>query len=1184
MKASNTPEDKAIHSEGEKAQKLTWHEKRQTIRKETSFSQWLKVSLQECNVEDNVSKLLGLMKSTSSKLKRRKLLGLIAVFEELIAENGILDFKEAFDLFSAYQDTACDKDVFRDNLLDKEIGLTVVYFVHPVKLYAQIALRSTLVRVENIIENVLSNTKNKLDELDWQQEHDSLSNLPVFIHDPQYLKLLLKVMDTEFDRQVVKTIIAAALPSVSAIMSIGIDKQTAKCLTDKIEMILEEYQNCQLAAEDLVWLRIRDKLNSYAKDLESTNKQLEEQGELLNAYRVGQLKRKIDDLEDKIDYNESLLNPSNQKQRRILQACIKHTANTEFERNRIKRRKLGSGAPRKLDDEDEEFLRGYVEADSTSHGRRHDQVGYVNKGRKLECLHEALNEKRASEGKMPIKSKTTIYNRARPKRYGTKQAKLHIGKSYFCWKKPPKSVEEPTIHKIHNRSHIRLSTEHMCKDKDNLKFNLFKSEDAKAYYKPSTSVQFDIWPIVQSSDPAKVLGLPKYDFPIALLNVSPGSHRLQTKQPVDVSGETKYLPLRDESAVFFRSKEMIGSTGSVFSSEDLRLLFELPSVYEVEGSGRQYSRLFRTICHILRSKTAHLSMSLMKEDVTKVTTGCDDEYREFEAMRINNALYYINLAQTKYAKSNLPEHEKRAIQPVISRNELFQKKLTSVLDRLNSVKIGGEQLWQEYQEVLVIMNSLTDELVKLNLPDVKSNYHINSDAGPGSGISNYEVQLRTVEVFFINKLDRFHRLHTATQDSGYNLVERTNAAVGKAVVKNGGPINWAVNSLPEIDEMKQMSPAEIEGLEKEVLRKNCLEVCEELADRCNGAPGPRNYLHAFTSQQLHELFFWDADYLNEFMRKTKSSKSAAFRVPGSHYYSWLVKQKNLHVVQGEFSFELLKFACKNEHNNQCEMCKSWTAAKEILRCPYPFPDKERPYKYCKLKDTPTNSRSVDDYNPRVQACILHTAGLLKSTDHESVKQFSEKMGVEERLIEIYLLHLENKECKRQNKAVEREKARTEAKEKTFSDYKWTELYETGKLRKLKKNELEKYVKHFSLMATNSKTTKLNIIRKIERHIAGILDEQQHEADENDNDLVDDSDEVEFTDTEPDEGEQEISVEIEFDSEGGDDTEDEDNINSDLFCISNSEGLKEALQVELKCSRRRATTWQTRYFEDFVTWE
>ena len=181
----------------------------------------MKVSLQECNTEDNVSKLLGFMKTTNSELKRRKLLSLIAVFEELIAENGILGFKEVFDLFSAYQDTACDKDLFGDNLLDKKIGLTVVYFVHPVKLYAQIASRSTVVGVENIIDNVLSNTKNKLDELDWQQGHDSFSNLPVFIHDPQYLKLLLKVMDTEFDREVVNTIITVALPSVSAIMSVG---------------------------------------------------------------------------------------------------------------------------------------------------------------------------------------------------------------------------------------------------------------------------------------------------------------------------------------------------------------------------------------------------------------------------------------------------------------------------------------------------------------------------------------------------------------------------------------------------------------------------------------------------------------------------------------------------------------------------------------------------------------------------------------------------------------------------------------------------------------------------------------------------------------------------------------------------------------------------------------------------
>ena len=80
---------------------------------------------------------------------------------------------------------------------------------------------------------------------------------------------------------------------------------------------------------------------------------------------------------------------------------------------------------------------------------------------------------------------------------------------------------------------------------------------------------------------------------------------------------------------------------------------------------------------------------------------------------------------------------------------------------------------------------------------------------------------RAVEIFFINNLDRFHRIHTAPQDSGYNLVERTNAAVGKAVVKNGGPVDWATHSLPSIDELKQLSPVEIQELEKGILQMNC---------------------------------------------------------------------------------------------------------------------------------------------------------------------------------------------------------------------------------------------------------------------------------------------------------------------------------------------------------------------------
>ena len=56
--------------------------------------------------------------------------------------------------------------------------------------------------------------------------------------------------------------------------------------------------------------------------------------------------------------------------------------------------------------------------------------------------------------------------------------------------------------------------------------------------------------------------------------MSPGSHRIQTIVPLSVGDEVKYVPAMDQSAVFMRPKEEIGSTGSVFASEDLKLIYE----------------------------------------------------------------------------------------------------------------------------------------------------------------------------------------------------------------------------------------------------------------------------------------------------------------------------------------------------------------------------------------------------------------------------------------------------------------------------------------------------------------------------------------------------------------------------------------------------------------------------------
>ena len=68
-------------------------------------------------------------------------------------------------------------------------------------------------------------------------------------------------------------------------MNMDIDKSTAVNLANKVGVVLEEYQNCLIAANDMVKLRLRQKIKS---DFNSKNKlidNLEENSELLQDSR-----------------------------------------------------------------------------------------------------------------------------------------------------------------------------------------------------------------------------------------------------------------------------------------------------------------------------------------------------------------------------------------------------------------------------------------------------------------------------------------------------------------------------------------------------------------------------------------------------------------------------------------------------------------------------------------------------------------------------------------------------------------------------------------------------------------------------------------------------------------------------------------------------------------------------------
>ena len=140
-----------------------------------------------------------------------------------------------------------------------------------------------------------------------------------------------------------------------------------------------------------------------------------------------------------------------------------------IEEKRLKRRKLtNQGRERLIDSDEETLIEKLIEDKATYHGRRQHAVMYTHKRVKTRDLKYPFNYLRSSKEKPLIRSATTIYNRSRPKNIRAIQAKRHIGKGLFCFKKPPKTENSYNENTHHQHSHV-----------NNAKLFLFSSKQQK---------------------------------------------------------------------------------------------------------------------------------------------------------------------------------------------------------------------------------------------------------------------------------------------------------------------------------------------------------------------------------------------------------------------------------------------------------------------------------------------------------------------------------------------------------------------------------------------------------------------------------------------------------------------------------------------------------------------------------
>lgn len=84
--------------------------------------------------------------------------------------------------------------------------------------------------------------------------------------------------------------------------------------------------------------------------------------------------------------------------------------------------------------------------------------------------------------------------------------------------------------------------------------------------------------------------LPKYDWVKEEVCVTPSTHRIFVKELIAVGDKEAYIMSEDESFVLMRPKAQVGSSGTVWSSEDFELRSNRPDLYEVSGSGSSLVR------------------------------------------------------------------------------------------------------------------------------------------------------------------------------------------------------------------------------------------------------------------------------------------------------------------------------------------------------------------------------------------------------------------------------------------------------------------------------------------------------------------------------------------------------------------------------------------------------------------
>lgn len=756
-----------------------------------------------------------------------------------------------------------------------------------------------------------------------------------------------------------------------------------------------------------------------------------------------------------------------------------------FAEKRIKRRKItNQGRQPLLDSDDEDMIAKCIEDKATYHGRRQNLVMYTNRRVKKRDLLNIANHRLMSVGKRLVKSATTVFNRSKPRNSRSVQSKKHKGKGLFCMKKPPKAEDIDNENTHYQRAHVKnIKMEFFSKANElTRKFCFMQSVDDKAYLRPGTSEGFQHTRnqrILTSTDAQKARELPKYDWPEKLVYQTPGAHRIFTKSSTMSDTKEKLVTEDDNHFVFVRPKAFVGSSGTVWASETIRLRQSHPDIFEVADETKpSYSVGFRKTCSSIHCACFLYTDMTEHDDIVKATGRNDCEYTQYERTRLTQLKKEVVNAFSSGENAYSDGEKMLLTERIKGETDIMLKEVEVCLQACDMEDLDSQDFQGFLKPVLLSCQRILALLTELQLPMLKPRCCDLTDAGPGVGVTNYEVKFRDAEICRMFNSDYRVRVHRSRGDSGQGEAERTNSAIGDAVV-DGSTIEWEkykkFEGMTE-EEITQLSVKQYEDLEAKRMQLNAWAVSKELVQRIDGAPVLSERIKAYLSGDKDDLFFFNQHYLMQYQAAT--SEGSKMKVPGSSYFKKIDQFIANHYKIGELFMEFLKFRCKRDGPG-CQFCDAWSGP-QMDSIPQPVPDVNNPGHYMDVFDTPKEDddgteRKADDWQPRANITKLYSCNELSLKDEHKITEFSDKFCVKKEYVVNYLQHLTNLALTREIRSRERERQRVEKKSKTYEEYDWLGMAMNGKLSSLTISELDKYLDKNELAKKGKKSDKIRAI-------------------------------------------------------------------------------------------------------------